>query len=56
MEYVDGGSLAHKLAASPLAVRPAAALVEALARAVHFAHGHGFIHRDQPFEGGGGAA
>jgi serine/threonine protein kinase len=46
MEYVDGGSLAHRLAATPLAARAAAALVEALARAVHFAHGHGFIHRD----------
>jgi serine/threonine protein kinase len=46
MEHVGGGSLAQKLAAAPLAPRAAAELVEALARAVHFAHERGFIHRD----------
>ncbi len=46
MEYLDGGSLAQKLAAAPLAPRAAAELTEALARAVHFAHERGFVHRD----------
>ncbi len=46
MEYLEGGTLAQKLAAAPLPARAAAEVVEALARAVHFAHGRGFIHRD----------
>src|SRR5437868_4832379 len=39
MEYVDGGSLAERLTGDPLVPRAAAAVVEALARAVHYAHG-----------------
>jgi tetratricopeptide (TPR) repeat protein len=46
MELVEGGSLAQKLAQAPLAARPAAELVEQLARAVHYAHERGVIHRD----------
>jgi tetratricopeptide (TPR) repeat protein len=46
MEYLKGGSLAHKLSAAPLAPRDAAALVETLARAVQYAHAHGILHRD----------
>jgi tetratricopeptide (TPR) repeat protein len=46
MEYLDGGSLAQKLAAAPLAPRAAAELALTLARAVHFAHEHSVIHRD----------
>ncbi|HMC88599.1 MAG TPA: serine/threonine-protein kinase, partial [Gemmataceae bacterium] len=46
MEYVDGGSLAQKLAGAPLPVRPAAQLVETLARAMHYAHQRGIVHRD----------
>jgi tetratricopeptide (TPR) repeat protein len=46
MEYVDGGSLAGKLAEASLAPRAAAELVEILARTVHFAHTHGIVHRD----------
>jgi serine/threonine-protein kinase len=46
MEFVDGGSLAEKLAGKPLAVRDAAAMAAKLARAVQFAHQNGFIHRD----------
>src|SRR5262249_14446658 len=46
LEFVEGGTLAHKLAGGPLPPGPAAALVEALARAVHFAHQRGIIHRD----------
>src|SRR5262249_19545285 len=46
MDYVEGGSLAQKLAGTPLSEREAATLVQTLARAVHFAHRHHIIHRD----------
>ena len=53
MELVDGGSLAQKLAATPVAntegsqhVRWAARMVATLAEAVSVAHRAGIIHRD----------
>jgi WD40 repeat protein/serine/threonine protein kinase/tetratricopeptide (TPR) repeat protein len=46
LEYVDGGSLAQKLAGTPLAAGAAADMSQKLARAVHAAHQHGVIHRD----------
>jgi len=46
LEFVDGGSLAQKLDGTPLPPRPAARLVETLARAMHAAHQAGVIHRD----------
>jgi eukaryotic-like serine/threonine-protein kinase len=46
LEFVAGGSLEQKLAATPQPARPAALLVELLARATHYAHQHGIIHRD----------
>jgi hypothetical protein len=46
MELLEGGSLAQKLAQAPLAPRPAAVLLEVLARAVQHAHERGVIHRD----------
>jgi WD40 repeat protein len=46
LEYMDGGSLAQKLAGKPLPAREAAELVEVLAWAVQHAHSHGVIHRD----------
>ncbi len=46
MEFVDGGNLAQKLAGAPQPAREAAALVEALARAVDLAHQNAVIHRD----------
>ena len=46
MGYVEGGSLADKLRDGPLAPRPAAELVAAVARAVQYAHDRGVIHRD----------
>jgi serine/threonine-protein kinase len=46
MEFVEGGTLAEKLARTPLAARPAADLVAALAGAVHAAHASGVVHRD----------
>jgi eukaryotic-like serine/threonine-protein kinase len=46
LELVEGGSLAARLSGKPQPPREAAQLLEALARAVHFAHRHGIIHRD----------
>jgi tetratricopeptide (TPR) repeat protein len=46
LEYVDGGSLDRHLAGTPQEPRSAAVLLEALARAVHFAHQKGIVHRD----------
>jgi eukaryotic-like serine/threonine-protein kinase len=46
MEFVEGGSLDKMLEGTPLAARPAAELVETLARAVHHAHQRGILHRD----------
>jgi len=46
MEYVEGGSLAAKLDGTPWPARPAAGLLEVLARAMHAAHQKGIVHRD----------
>jgi serine/threonine protein kinase len=46
LECVAGGSLAQHLRGTPQPIRPAAQLVETLARAVHAAHTMGVIHRD----------
>jgi tetratricopeptide (TPR) repeat protein len=46
MELLEGGSLADRLAAGPLSIPDVVALLERLARAVHYAHGRGIIHRD----------
>jgi serine/threonine-protein kinase len=46
MEFVEGGSLAHKLAGTPQPARQAAALALTLAEAVHVAHRGGIVHRD----------
>src|SRR5581483_8150894 len=46
MEFVEGGSLAQRLATTRLSVRQAAELVAVLAGAVEFAHRSGVIHRD----------
>jgi tetratricopeptide (TPR) repeat protein/tRNA A-37 threonylcarbamoyl transferase component Bud32 len=47
LEYVDGGSLADRLAAhGPLPARDAAQLVATLARAMQHAHAQGIVHRD----------
>jgi len=46
LELVEGGTLADRLEGNPWNARRAAQLVEQVARAVHFAHEHGVVHRD----------
>jgi serine/threonine protein kinase len=46
LEFCPGGSLADKLVGVPLEAKPAAALVEKLAEAIHAAHQAQIIHRD----------
>jgi serine/threonine-protein kinase len=46
MGYVEGQSLAARVAEGPLAPREAAALVRSVAVAVQYAHQKGVIHRD----------
>jgi WD40 repeat protein len=46
MRYVDGESLAQMLHRGPLPPARAAAYLEVVARAVHYAHGRGILHRD----------
>jgi serine/threonine-protein kinase len=46
MEYVEGGTLEHRLAGKPQPPAQAAQLVATLAAAVQFAHQSGIIHRD----------
>jgi serine/threonine protein kinase/tetratricopeptide (TPR) repeat protein len=46
LEFVEGGSLARKLDATPQPARAAAQLLETLARAIHAAHQRGIVHRD----------
>ncbi len=46
LEYVEGGTLADRLAGAPHPARAAAELVETLARAMHHAHQQGIVHRD----------
>jgi serine/threonine protein kinase/WD40 repeat protein len=46
MKFVDGGSLSQRIAEQPLPPREAAALIAAVAHAVHYAHQRGILHRD----------
>src|SRR5262245_851303 len=46
LEYVEGGSLQRKVAGAAQPERPAAQLVATLARAVHYTHQRGILHRD----------
>src|SRR5437660_906662 len=44
LEFVDGGSLAATLKGQPQPARPAAQLLETLARTVDYAHQRGILH------------
>jgi tetratricopeptide (TPR) repeat protein len=46
LEYVDGGTLARRVAGIPQLPRYAARLTETLAGAIHAAHLRGIVHRD----------
>ncbi len=46
MEFLDGGTLAHRLGGAPQPSRPAAEMAARLADAVHSAHRAGIVHRD----------
>jgi WD40 repeat protein/tRNA A-37 threonylcarbamoyl transferase component Bud32 len=46
LEFVDGGTLSGRLDNNPLPARQAADLIEPLARAIHYAHENGILHRD----------
>ncbi|MEK7866087.1 MAG: protein kinase [Planctomycetota bacterium] len=46
MEYVEGVSLRRAMAERDLTSEETASLVEKVARALHFAHTHGIVHRD----------
>ena len=46
MGFVDGESLAHRLAGGPLPSREAAAILASVAEAIDYAHRRGVIHRD----------
>jgi WD40 repeat protein/Flp pilus assembly protein TadD len=46
LEFCGAGTLAHKLAGTPLKPAEAVALIESLAKAMHVAHAKGVLHRD----------
>src|SRR5439155_15651357 len=46
LELAPSGTLADRLTGRPENPREAAALLEGVARAVHYAHAHGIVHRD----------
>ncbi len=46
LEFVEGGSLHQKMGGKPLPPREGAAILEALARAMYYAHQNNIIHRD----------
>jgi serine/threonine protein kinase len=46
MDFIDGPSLAKRLADGPISGRQAARYLMTIARAMHHAHSHGILHRD----------
>lgn len=45
-EFIDGQSLADRIADSPLGLQDAATLMEQVSLAIEYAHGQGIVHRD----------
>ncbi len=46
MEFIEGETLEARLKRSPIPVDEAVAILEKVARAIHFAHTKGIVHRD----------
>src|SRR5215831_11495672 len=46
MGFVEGGQLDEAVKREPMSIRHAAELIVKVARIVHYAHGHGILHRD----------
>jgi eukaryotic-like serine/threonine-protein kinase len=46
MPFVEGESLRHRLAAGPVPLAEAVAILRDVARALAYAHGRGIVHRD----------
>ncbi|HEY4272358.1 MAG TPA: FlgO family outer membrane protein [Candidatus Udaeobacter sp.] len=46
MKFVEGGQLDEVIKREPISIRRAVELIAKLARTVHYAHGHGVLHRD----------
>lgn len=46
MEFVDGASMQERLRVGPLPMRAAVTIAARVARALHFAHERGVVHRD----------
>jgi TolB-like protein/Tfp pilus assembly protein PilF/predicted Ser/Thr protein kinase len=46
MKFIEGGPLDQLFKREPMPIRPAAELIAKLARAVHYAHQRGILHRD----------
>ena len=46
MNFVEGGQLDEVVGREPLSIRRAVEFIAKLARAVHYAHEHGILHRD----------
>jgi serine/threonine protein kinase/tetratricopeptide (TPR) repeat protein len=46
MKFVEGGQLDEVVRRTPISIRQAVELIAKVARTVHYAHGHGILHRD----------
>src|SRR6266511_4258525 len=46
MKFVEGGQLDEVTRREPMPIRQAVELIAKVARTVHYAHGHGILHRD----------